>query len=357
MLTSRQRIWRRFWHAVVPLDALQGGPLPFRLLGEDIVLFLDQDGRPAALKNRCRHRTAKLSKGWCKDGEIVCGYHGWQYNRDGRLTRIPQLDPHLPVPDERVTAYPCQARYGYVWVALDDPVQPLFDIPEDSDSAFRLIPQFYETWKTSPLRLMENSFDNAHFSFVHRGTFGNLQQPKPGRYSIDETEHGFYAEAVTHALNPPSAHQVTGCTAPEIDRVLRSTWYLPFGRRFDMEFPSGIRHVIISYATPIDDDSIQVVQFLYRNDTEAQCPARLLVEWDAKIIAEDKDVLESTDPDIRLDLRSSEEAHMPSDRPSLIMRKRLLALLQQYGEAEITMRGEANASAAVPRQADAMASP
>jgi hypothetical protein len=48
---------------------------------------------------------------------------------------------------------------------------------------------------------------------------------------------------------------------------------------------------------------------------------------------------------------------MPSDRPSLIMRKRLLALLQQYGEAEITMRGEADVPAAVPRQADAMASP
>jgi phenylpropionate dioxygenase-like ring-hydroxylating dioxygenase large terminal subunit len=347
MLTSRQRLWRRFWHAVVPLDALQAGPLPFRLLGEDIVVFLDKDGRPAALKNRCRHRTARLSKGWCKDGEIVCGYHGWQYDRDGRLTRIPQLDPHLPVPDEGVPAYRCQGRYGYAWVALDDPVQPLFDIPEDSDPAFRYIPQFYESWKTSALRLMENSFDNAHFSFVHRGTFGNLQQPKPGRYSIDETEGGFYAEAVTHALNPPSAHQVTGCTTPEIDRILRSTWYQPFGRRFDMEFPSGIRHVIISYATPIDDDSIQVVQFLYRNDTEAQCPAHLLVEWDAKIIAEDKDVLESTDPDILLDLRSSEEAHMPSDRPSLIMRKRLLALLQEYGEAEVTARDEANAAAAV----------
>src|SRR5207244_3361447 len=69
MLTSRQSIWRRFWHAVVPLDALQAGPRPFRLLGEDIVLFLDQEGRPAALQDRCRHRTARLSKGWCKDGE------------------------------------------------------------------------------------------------------------------------------------------------------------------------------------------------------------------------------------------------------------------------------------------------
>ena len=38
---------------------------------------------------------------------------------------------------------------------------------------------------------------------------------------------------------------------------------------------------------------------------------------------------------------------MPSDRPSLIMRKRLLALLQEYGEAEVTVRDEANAAAAV----------
>lgn len=338
MQTCRQRIWRSFWHAIMPMDLLQSGPRPFRLLGEDIVLFLDADGRPAALRDRCRHRTAKLSKGRCRDGGIVCGYHGWQYDRDGRLTRIPQLDSNLPVPDQGVAAYACQQRYGYAWVALDDPVQPLFDIPEDSDPAFRRIAQFYQSWKTSPLRLMENSFDNAHFAFVHRGTFGNMAQPKPGRYVIEETETGFYAEAVTSALNPPSSHQVSGCTQPEIDRVLRSTWFAPFGRRFDMEYPSGIRHIIISYATPIDDDSIQVVQFLYRNDTEADCSASRLIEWDAKIIAEDKEVLESTDPDIVLDKRSRDEIHMPSDQPSLIMRKRLLAMLQQHGEAEVIGR-------------------
>ena len=29
------------------------------------------------------------------------------------------------------------------------------------------------------------------------------------------------------------------------------------------------------------------------------------------------------------------EAHMPSDRPGMIMRKRLLALFEEHGEAEI----------------------
>ena len=41
MLTTRQKVLRRFWYAVIPLGDLQSGPKPFRLLGEDIVLFLD----------------------------------------------------------------------------------------------------------------------------------------------------------------------------------------------------------------------------------------------------------------------------------------------------------------------------
>ncbi|HEX9465596.1 MAG TPA: aromatic ring-hydroxylating dioxygenase subunit alpha [Alphaproteobacteria bacterium] len=336
MLTARQKVLRRFWHAVIPLDHLKSGPKPFRLLGENIVLFLDERGAPAALQNRCCHRTAQLSKGWCENGQIVCGYHGWTYNREGELTRIPQFDPETKLPKHRVKPYRCQARYGYAWVALDDPIRPLFEIPEENDPKYRRIPQFYAEWQTAALRLMENSFDNAHFSFVHKGTFGNMHKPKPGRYKIEETEPGFYAEAVTNALNPPKAFPITGCTEPQIDRLLRSNWYLPFGRRFDMEFPSGIRHIIISYATPVDDDRMQMVQFIYRNDTEADCPAQTLVDWDAAIIAEDKEILESTDPDVMLDVSAKMEAHMPSDQPSLIIRRRLLELLRSYGEPEVT---------------------
>ncbi len=44
------------------------------------MLFLDGEGNPAALEDRCCHRTAKLSKGWCRNGNIVCGYHGWEYD-------------------------------------------------------------------------------------------------------------------------------------------------------------------------------------------------------------------------------------------------------------------------------------
>ena len=64
-------------------------------------------------------------------------------------------------------------------MSLDEPLLPIPEIPEDSDPAYRRIQQFYETWNCAALRMMENSFDNAHFSFVHRSTFGQADQPAP----------------------------------------------------------------------------------------------------------------------------------------------------------------------------------
>ena len=334
MLTTQQELFRKFWYAVMPLHELDAGPRPFRLMGIDIVVFLDAAGAPRALRDRCCHRTAKLSKGWCEGGRIVCGYHGWTYDGDGRLVRIPQFEPDEKLPSHKVDSFWCMARYGYVWVSIDEPIEDLFDIPEDRDPGFRRIFQFYETWRTAPLRMMENSFDNAHFSFVHRATFGNAAAPKPKPYEIIETDYGFYAASTVEILNPPEAHAVTGDTRPMTTRAMENHWYLPFCRRMDMTYPSGIRHIIINCATPIDDERIQLMQLLYRNDREEDCPTAKLIEWDQKITNEDREVLESTDWDATVDITTRIEAHMPSDRPGIIMRKRLLDLLRQNGEDE-----------------------
>ena len=50
MLTTKQKVLRRFWYATMPVDELEDGPKPFTLLGETIVLFLDAKGEPAALR-------------------------------------------------------------------------------------------------------------------------------------------------------------------------------------------------------------------------------------------------------------------------------------------------------------------
>jgi hypothetical protein len=171
---------------------------------------------------------------------------------------------------------------------------------------------------------------------VHKGTFGQFDQPRPEKYEIKETDYGFEAETIVTIKNPPHGARITGTADPTTRRHMRNKWYMPFCRRLDIEYPSGIRHIIVNCATPIDDGNINVVQLLYRNDTEAQCSTQELIDWDAAIIQEDRDILESTDPDAPIDLSRKVEAHMPSDRPGVIMRQRLLALLKKHGETEVT---------------------
>jgi phenylpropionate dioxygenase-like ring-hydroxylating dioxygenase large terminal subunit len=112
MLATRQKVLRNFWYATLPTDALKEGPKPFRLLDQPVVLFLDEKGEPAALEDRCCHRTAKLSKGWIKDGHIVCGYHGWEYDRTGKLVNIPQFPFEQAVPSARAKSFLAKERYG-----------------------------------------------------------------------------------------------------------------------------------------------------------------------------------------------------------------------------------------------------
>ena len=54
----------------------------------------------------------------------------------------------------------------------------------------------------------------------------------------------------------------------------------------------------------------------------------------------DREMLEATDPDAPLDVTRKLEAHMPSDRPGMIMRRRLLRLLKEHGEEEVTQAPE-----------------
>ena len=336
MLTTKQKTLRRFWYALMPMSLLDDGPKPFRLMGEDIVLWKQADGTPAALADRCCHRTAQLSRGTVEDGNIVCGYHGWTYDCTGTCVKIPQAPDMAIPPGAKVPGYRAQEKYGYVWVALDDPLKPIPHFPEDGMPGYRRIFQFYEEWQTSPLRMMENSFDNAHFSFVHKANFGLVDQPKPAPYEFRETDYGFEAETLVPIRNPQPGRRVTGTIEPITHRHLVNRYYLPFARRFGCNYPaSGIDHIIYNCATPMDDGRMMLVQWLYRNDTEEACSTEELIAWDKAITLEDREILEATDYDACIDTTRKMEFHMPSDKAGLVIRKQLLDLLRAHGEEEI----------------------
>lgn len=340
MLVTKQPVLKRFWYPIIPLANLSfEQPQSFELLGQRLVIWLDADGKPGALADRCCHRSAQLSNGAVIDGNVRCPYHGWSYNSEGACVHVPQLEADQKIPASyKVPSYLCATRYGYIWVCLDrEPLQSIPHIPQAEDPAYRVIHQFYERWECSGLRVMENSFDNSHFSFVHAATFGDQHQPLPASLEINPLEYGLNVKTIVPVVNPPLQQKNLQIAERVTVRTNDMTWYMPFTRTLHITYPNGLVHLIFTAATPINDRSSQIVQFCVRNDTEADAKAEDIIAFDRSVTAEDQAVLESTDYDTPLDLAA--EQHMASDQPGVIMRRKLAALLREYGEVEQRRQG------------------
>ena len=102
-------------------------PLARTILGLNLVLFRDGQGKPAALRDRCLHRNARLSAGDTFDGKLGCPYHGWVYDSSGACVEIPSLGPAQAGLDEhglqrrpsdvgKVRSFPVQEQDGLVWI-------------------------------------------------------------------------------------------------------------------------------------------------------------------------------------------------------------------------------------------------
>ncbi|NEQ51030.1 MAG: aromatic ring-hydroxylating dioxygenase subunit alpha [Leptolyngbya sp. SIO3F4] len=328
MLVTQHPVFQQFWYPVVPIEHLQQGPQSFCLLGQDLVLWLDDRGLPAAVEDRCCHRSARLSQGKVCRGHIQCPYHGWCFDAKGSCVQVPQLTQQLIPNNYRVKAFNCTQRYGYVWVCLGAPLADILTIPEADNPSFRHIPEFYEVWHCAGLRLMENSFDNAHPQFVHEQTFGLQQEPVPPEpESFIETDDGFKMTYRLPVKNTDIQKRNLQMADGETVRISEGIWHMPFVRSLKITYPNGLIHLIFTAATPIDDRSIQVVQFCLRNDSETDAKASDIIAFDRAVTLEDKAILEGTDYDVPLDIQA--ERHMASDKPGIVMRHRLAALIRQ----------------------------
>jgi phenylpropionate dioxygenase-like ring-hydroxylating dioxygenase large terminal subunit len=334
MLITQQPVLKRFWYPVMPMTQLTADkPQPFQLLGQRLALWLDAEGQPAAIADRCCHRSAQLSKGEVIEGCVRCPYHGWSFNAGGDCVNVPQLGEQAIPRTYQVPAYACQERYGYVWVSLGEPLADIPEIPEAADPRFRQIHEFYETWNAGGLRIMENSFDSAHGHFVHAESWGDQKNPVPPPIDeVTDTENGFLMKHWVEVLNPDLQKKNLGIEADKTIRTNERRWFMPFARTLRIQYPNGLIHLIFSAAAPIDDSTSQMVQFCLRNDTEAEAKARDVIAFDRQVTQEDRDILETTDYDAPLSL--SEEQHMTSDRPGILMRHKLAALLKAHGETE-----------------------
>src|SRR2546422_9305526 len=86
------QIMRRHWLPLCMAEeaaARDGAPVRSRLLGEDLVVFRDSQGRLGVLGEHCLHRGASLAFGRNEECGLRCLYHGWKFDVEGNVVDMP----------------------------------------------------------------------------------------------------------------------------------------------------------------------------------------------------------------------------------------------------------------------------
>ena len=284
-----------FWFPVMPSEELQPQPQMVPLLGRQLVLWRAADQRPAALNNRCRHRSAALSDGAVDaDGHLHCPYHGWVFASDGHCLAIPQ-DPNLTIPEHcRVEAYQTQERYGLIWVCLaPEPRLPLPSLPQAEQDNVRRISGFHEVWNCSAFRVIENGLDNFHHYFVHRGVLDATSPiPDPIDGPITTTADGLRFSIPLRLSNSTRLEATieTGLDTLVVQRTVR--WMAPLGLSLDLQWPNGRQQTIVLFATPQDAATCKILRFYLRNDKETEVRAADVISLERALIDQDRRILE-----------------------------------------------------------------
>ena len=317
---------RNYWHPIATSAEVTDKPQQFMLLGEKLVAFRDEKG-PAVFMDLCIHRGAALSGGWIKDGNIVCPYHGWQYDRTGACAVIPSLPAGAPIPAKaRAISYETREAYGLVWVALEQPAQPFPEWPDDAwnrdDYKVFLVNEYL--WKTSAGRVVENAMDFSHFNFVHVGYTELADGPVIKPHDVDRTERGFhYAYDDGHLLRDYSLEFpfILHDRKSVVSAAGGSTW------SDDQDSKAGDITILTFIAVPMHETLTKIYAFIGRNHSLEKPNETFGAGFDT-VMEQDRVVVESQRPEkIPVDLR--DELHLRFPDAAAIMYRRLLRELDQ----------------------------
>lgn len=318
LVLSEHPLFRRFWYATCFADAVTDAPVERTVLGQELVIWRPVPGGPVSVAwNRCAHRDAPLSMGWVKDCRLVCPYHGWEWDAQGRTQRIPQF-PAAPHPTKSgLTMVRSQERYGMVWICLADDAEgrPITDVPEVPQfgaPGWRTVPEKEWRFACTAMHLVENNIDPGHVAFVHRNTFGNPDNAELADADLERTPYGL----VTRSDVPVEARpgEIGGTVRSSTSQV-----YLPFFMNLHITYPDGLQHVMLKAITPVDDEHCAILQTVLRTDTEADRPRADIVAFDDLVEQEDAALLDRLPPPFPLAPHLN--AHAKADRNSLLLRR------------------------------------
>ena len=180
---EKERIFRAHWLCIGRTDqvANPGDYMALEVVGEPVVLVRDLGGELRVLSNVCRHRWMQICSGSGNRNLLVCPYHAWTYELDGRLRGAVEMHD-CPGFDPENIALPIirhEVWQGFVYINLDGNAEPLTPQLRQVDEA---IAEFeLGTWEVVQTidcgeypwdwKVMQDNGECFHHVGAHRETF------------------------------------------------------------------------------------------------------------------------------------------------------------------------------------------
>jgi len=159
-------------------DFVINKPITATIWNKNYVVWKNENGSFVGLDDICSHKSAALSKGKVCNNNIVCPYHGYEFDEAGVLVKVPGIC-FRPSPVYNVDKYQVVEKNGWVYLNTyanaSDFSENIFveEEVQRNDSVVFLNMNF----NCYSRILSENSLDVMHIGFVH--TFGNKKNPAP----------------------------------------------------------------------------------------------------------------------------------------------------------------------------------
>lgn len=208
---ERQSIFSKEWLCVAHVNEIPkvGDHLPLTIQGEPLVVVRDEEGAVRVLSAVCQHRGHPLiggvkeapPAGKCLNARaLVCPYHAWTYNLNGKLRGAPSMEC-IPIAElQSQNSLPeirSEIFHGLVFITFNADAAPVAQKLQKLDEEFRnyslkdLMPgrayalsDLKWNWKLHH----ENALESYHTSYVHRGYHEAVPAKLTRFYELDAND-------------------------------------------------------------------------------------------------------------------------------------------------------------------------
>ena len=126
---ERDKIFHRTWQFAGHISQVErpGDYFTFELGGQNLFTIRASDGAIRTFFNVCMHRAHELVQGSGSTKLIVCPYHAWTYELDGRLRRAPNQAKVDGFDGSKICLTEAQTEVfcGFIFVNLDSDAAPM----------------------------------------------------------------------------------------------------------------------------------------------------------------------------------------------------------------------------------------